>query len=266
MQYVRDLLSAGDAAGAADGAAAGAAADAAAEPGRPATLLVIDALDDYDWKEIFAGDRLSDGRAIVVVQAGWDRLLLCADSPGMSNTPALVHVKPAADGSGGGTIRPDFVLVRNEARGATHVEDYRGALFGLMYAGIPAVNSLQSIYSFLERPIVQGELHKLQRRLGSEAFPVIPQSYFSSHHAMMYGGAFPAVLKVGHAHAGQGKMRVPNHKDWEDARSVVAMTDGKHCTAEPFIDGDFDLRIQKIGDHFRLFRRVDISGNWKTNT
>ena len=44
------------------------------------------------------------------------------------------------------------------------------------------------------------------------------------------------------------------------------MTDGKHCTAEPFIEGDFDLRIQKIGDHFRLFRRVDISGNWKTNT
>ena len=62
MQYVRDLLSAGDAAG----AAAGAAADAAAQPGRPATLLVIDALDDYDWKEIFAGDRLSDGRAIEV--------------------------------------------------------------------------------------------------------------------------------------------------------------------------------------------------------
>jgi len=158
MQYVRDLLSAGDAAaaGATGGAAAGAAADAAAEPGRPATLLVIDALDDYDWKEIFAaGDRLSDGRAIEVVQVGWDRLLVCADSPGMSNTPALVHVKPAADGSGGGTIRPDFVLVRNEARGATHVEDYRGALFGLMYAGIPAVNSLESIYSFLERPIVQ---------------------------------------------------------------------------------------------------------------
>eukprot|EP01045_Picozoa_sp_COSAG04_P048582 COSAG04_NODE_18713_length_434_cov_0.901493_1_plen_55_part_10 len=55
MQYVRDLLSAGDAA--TGGAAAGAAADAAAQPGRPATLLVIDALDDYDWKEIFAGDR-----------------------------------------------------------------------------------------------------------------------------------------------------------------------------------------------------------------
>ena len=45
MQYVRDLLSAGDAA-AAGGAAAGAAADAAPEPGRPATLLVIDALDE----------------------------------------------------------------------------------------------------------------------------------------------------------------------------------------------------------------------------
>lgn len=113
---------------------------------------------------------------------------------------------------------------------------------------------------------MQAELNKIQRRLGAQAFPVIPQSYFATHHAMMYGGAFPAVLKVGHAHAGMGKMRVPNHHDWDDVRSVVAMTEGKYCTAEPFLSGDFDLRIQKLGEHYRVFKRTSMSGNWKTNT
>ena len=114
---------------------------------------------------------------------------------------------------------------------------------------------------------------------------------------MMYGGSFPAVLKVGHAHAGMGKMRVADHHDWEDVRSVVAMTDGKYCTAEPFLTGDYDLRIQKIvradtssngegttcvsrvflceddalnrericpqGSNFRAFKRTAMAGQWK---
>jgi len=236
---------------------------------QPAILLVIQA-DAYDWVDIFAGCRLHDGRPVRVVQAGWDRLVVTAESPAMSGTsPVLVHVRPGGSGgrgSEGSTIKPDFLLVRNEVRGGPHTDDWRGALYGLMYAGVPSVNSLQSIYSFLERPIVQGELHKIQRRLGVEQFPVIAQSYFATHTAMMYGGAFPAVLKVGHAHAGLGKMRVADHHDWEDVRSVVAMTDGKYCTAEPYMHGEYDLRIQKIGPHLRVFRRTDMSGNWKTNT
>lgn len=243
-------------------------AETAAGPaGAAATLLVIQA-DAYDWEGIFSGCHLQDGRPIRVVQTGWDQLVVSADSPSMSaRTPVLVHVKPPAGKMRGpGTIKPDFVLVRNEVRGGTHLEDNRGALYGLMFAGVPAVNSLESIYSFCERPIVQGELHKIQRRLGVDQFPVIAQSYFDSHRAMMYGGAFPAVVKVGHAHAGMGKMRVADHHHWEDVRSVVAMTDGKYCTAEPFYDGEYDLRIQKIGDHFRVFRRTSMSGDWKTNT
>jgi len=35
---------------------------------------------------------------------------------------------------------------------------------------------------------------------------------------------------------------------------------------EPFIQGQADLRIQKIGEHYRAFRRQGISGEWKTNT
>jgi hypothetical protein len=41
---------------------------------------------------------------------------------------------------------------------------------------------------------------------------------------------FPIVLKVSHAHAGYGKVKVPNHKDFEDMRGLVAL----HKYAEVF--------------------------------
>lgn len=162
------------------------------------------------------------------------------------------------------TICPDFVLVRNEVR--TAAADYRNQLFGLMYGNIPSCNSLESVYSFLERPIVHAQLSRINRRLGDDVFPVIPQCFFSTHRTMMYTKEFPCVAKVGAAHAGVGKMKVADHHDWEDFRSVVAMTKGDYCTGEPFKEGEYDLRIQKIGEHIRAFKRTSVSGAWKTNT
>merc|ERR1712048_168098 len=49
-------------------------------------------------------------------------------------------------------------------------------------------------------------------------------------------------------------------------RSVLAMMPEEHCFVEPFVSGKNDLRIQKIGCHYRAFRRESISGEWKTNT
>ncbi len=71
-----------------------------------------------------------------------------------------------------------------------------------MYSGIPAVNSLSSIYSFMERPVVHAELIKITKRVGDAVFPVIPQSYHAQWQDMMYTREFPAVVKAGHAHAG----------------------------------------------------------------
>mmetsp|Transcript_25190 Transcript_25190/g.40428 ORF Transcript_25190/g.40428 Transcript_25190/m.40428 type:complete len:85 (+) Transcript_25190:953-1207(+) len=39
------------------------------------------------------------------------------------------------------------------------------------------------------------------------------------------------------------------------------MSMSKHyCTAEPFVQGNYDIRIQKIGKHYRAFKRIGISG------
>merc|ERR1712187_112253 len=143
--------------------------------------------------------------------------------------------------------------------------DGRSRLDGLLFADVPAVNSLQSILLSCERPAVQGQLHRLNKRLGDE-FPVVPQHFASSSRSFMYGYTFPAVVKVGSAHAGLGKMKITDHHQMSDFRSVLAMMPGEHCMVEPFITSQADLRIQKIGSHYRAFRRMSISGEWKTNT
>jgi len=135
---------------------------------------------------------------------------------------------------------------------------------GFLFADLPAANSLSSIWMQCSRPAVQGQLHALQKRLGA-AFPVVKQHFASSHRALMYGYTFPAVVKVGSAHAGAGKMKILDHRQMSDFRSVLQMMP-EHCTVEPFIEGVEDLRIQKIGANYRAFRRQSLSGEWKTNT
>lgn len=229
---------------------------------QPVRLLVIQA-DDYDWHAIMAPCQLADGRAVVVEQVGWNEITVCGYSH--SKEPLVVNIcrrNPSKGQRKNGTFMPDFVLVRNEVY--TPEEDFRPQLFGLMYGGLPSVNSLSSIYSFCERPLIHGELLKIHRRLG-EGFPLIEQNYFANHKGFMYCLGFPAVVKVGHAHAGAGKMKIANHRDMEDFRSVVQMTQ-TYCTAEPYHEGAFDLRIQKIGKHYRAYKRMSLSGTWKTNT
>lgn len=235
-------------------------------------ILVIDAgSQKANWKEIMK-DQEVNGKTIKVVQASWQDIHISAE-PLASYQPStlMVHVnlpKDDVNKGGGGThlcIKPDAVLIRNEVY--TPEIDYRNQLYGLMMNGVPCINSLHSIFCFCEKAVVTAELFKLNRKLGNDAFPMIPLSYFATHREAMYSGSFPCVAKIGSAHAGMGKMVIQEHHAFEDFRSVLAMTEGKYCTAEPFISGEvYDLRIQKIGNNIRAFKRQSVCGNWKTNT
>jgi hypothetical protein len=82
----------------------------------------------------------------------------------------------------------------------------------------------------------------------------------------MYGNTFPSVVKIGSAHASAGKSLIEDHYQMPDMESVLAMMSHQYCLVEPFIEGVGDLRIQKIESHLRAFRRINISGERKTNT
>eukprot|EP01130_Rhizamoeba_saxonica_P000034 TRINITY_DN1002_c0_g1_i5.p1 TRINITY_DN1002_c0_g1~~TRINITY_DN1002_c0_g1_i5.p1 ORF type:complete len:266 (-),score=44.94 TRINITY_DN1002_c0_g1_i5:454-1137(-) len=157
------------------------------------------------------------------------------------------------------TCLPHFLLVRSACFG-THGQNWKNILLGLYAANIPSVNSLESLYLCQEKPVIYGKLLQIRNRLGKNRFPLIDSTYYSDWKSMTFSTGFPMVAKVGTAHAGFGKLRVLDEDGFSDFRSVIALQD-RYVSTEPFIDWDYDIRIQKIGDHYRCWRRE--SANWK---
>lgn len=56
------------------------------------------------------------------------------------------------------SFRPDFVLIRQHAFGMAENEDFRHLIIGMQYAGLPSINSLESIYNFCDKPWVVSEV------------------------------------------------------------------------------------------------------------
>jgi hypothetical protein len=192
-------------------------------------------VDQADWRKINLTSSTTKG---VIVE------LSPADAP-IPDTPQADYRK----------FNPDFLLFRKVPR---------NLLYGFQFANIPSINSLASIYMNLERPWVFGGLRSIQKRLGVDQFPLIDQVYYPDHTQMQGTPPipFPLVAKVGAAHAGFGKMKVPDRRIYEDFTSIMALYPD-YVTLEPFIEVEYDFRIQKIGLHYRGIKRKAIQ--WKAN-
>ena len=159
-------------------------------------------------------------------------------------------------------FKTDFILVRNIVKEPHPSKNFTTKLLGLMHGNIPSINSLYSIYSCLERPVVYGALLQIMKRLGKDKFPLIDQTYYSNFRTAIITPPFPNVVKVGHSHSSYGKMLLQTNEEFRDIVSVIALHND-YFSAEPFIESIYELRIQKIGTHFRAFKRM--SFDWKIN-
>jgi hypothetical protein len=228
------------------------------------SLLVVCGATE-NWYELLRG--VAD---VAVEQATWDELSVCS----YSDSGVVVRLGPAKtpvderQRATRGMPQPHLVLVRNFARSVAgrlgRKPDFRNALYALAHAGVPCMNSFAALLAELERPVMYGALLAIQRRLGSERFPLVPQYYYPDHFEMTIVPPYPIVVKVGFPHAGYGKIRVANSDDWEDLAGITAIHN-TYATAEPLLDVEYELRIVRVGPaHYRAHKRI--GAGWKVNT
>jgi hypothetical protein len=60
-----------------------------------------------------------------------------------------------------------------------------------------------------------------------------------------------------------GKIKVDTNEGFRDMATVLALNND-YCTAEPFIPGEFGIRVQKIGRSYRVYKKVATGSGWKS--
>jgi synapsin len=236
-------------------------------------VLVFDGAETHDWCKLFADSTLSDGSKIHVCQASWAQSRVVVDNTA-NRSNARVFVQPVRE-SHGKFVRPqsfcftpDMVLVRNQPRGPSPESDRRANLYGLIAANVPAVNSLHSILCQLERPVMFGALKAIEMRLGHDKFPLISQTYYSHPDAMVCCDYMPAVAKISHAHAGQGKMLLESMQQFTDLRTVLNLH-GDYSTVEKFVEVSHGIRVQRIntprGPSYTVLKKMQTGGSWRSH-
>ncbi len=106
-------------------------------------------------------------------------------------------------------------------------------------------------------------LREIRDRIGQEKFPLNDVTYYSNASTMIISPSMPCVLKLSHAHAGMGKIRVNDQQGFEDMRTVCSLHD-EYLSAEPFFPYDSGIRVQKCVNTYRVWEKIPTGSSWKS--
>ena len=230
------------------------------------TLLVIASTFEEDWVKL-CSEYSSKFR---VIQTTWENISFSSYSdlkhPIVSIYPNKNPLYPSQKITIN-NIKPDLLLIRNLARYISSkleiVADFRNILYGFYHSNVPMINDLSAIMAEIEKPIMYGRLRRIRDIYGEENFPLIQQYYYPNYSEICITPKAPYVLKVSYPHAGYGKIRVKDHHEIDDLRSILALHKD-YCAIEPLIDVDYELRIVFIApNYYRVHKRSSL--NWKVN-
>ena len=230
------------------------------------TLLVIASTTEEDWVKLCS----KYSSKFKVIQTTWDKISFSSYSdskyPVVSIYPNSNPLYPEQT-EVINNIKPSLVLIRNLARYLSSkleiVPDFRNILYGFYHSNIPMINDLSAIIAELEKPIMYGRLRKIRDMYGEKNFPLIKQYYYPNYSEICITPSTPYVLKVSYPHAGYGKIRVRDHHEIDDLRSILALHKD-YIYIEPLIDVDYELRIIFIApNYYRVHKRSSL--NWKVN-
>ncbi|NWY96123.1 SYN1 protein, partial [Loxia curvirostra] len=82
----------------------------------------------------------------------------------------------------------------------------RRLLVGLHLGGVPGSDPLPTLYGFSHAPCLFAQLARLQRELGHEAFPLVPQRFCNRPRGLLTAPTFPMTVTLSPAPAGVGQV------------------------------------------------------------
>uniref|UniRef100_A0A6G1SQT9 Synapsin n=1 Tax=Aceria tosichella TaxID=561515 RepID=A0A6G1SQT9_9ACAR len=152
------------------------------------------------------------------------------------------------------TIRPEYVVVRQ--RGREHLGHLKSIVKALDYCCVPMFEPYEVWNVFQDRQQIFAKLLRVQRHLGKENFPLIPQVFCQTHQDLLnYINnsyiSLPCLVRTGPL--GKGKIRIDNLQMLKDFATIMA-TSEQSCTIEQYLDVKCDLIVQKLGTSLKLFK------------
>lgn len=220
--------------------------------------LDTDLIEQVDFRNISILANQSTSTATVFVAPAQQQPATHQSQPLQFQNQPLVRTNSAATKTQQQyrIIRPEYVVVRQRSK--DRPEELRSIVNALDYCMVSMFEPIEVWNCFQDRQMLFSKLLRIQKHLGRENFPLIPQVYCQTQQDLLNyinGSSVhsPCLVRLGSR--GQGKIRIDNQQMLRDFSTIMA-TSGLSCTIEPYLDVKCDLVIQKLGANLKSFKRL----------